>query len=148
MKFIQGTTRSQTHLFPISLEESIDMDNEVRLIDLFVDSLCLSDFGFKISFVENGRPGYHPSDLIKLYIYGYMNKIRSSRDLEKSCKRNIEVMWLLKSLVPDHNTISNFRRDNPKAIKQVFRASISIAKHFDLIGGKLIKRRLIVILHI
>jgi len=138
MKFIQGTTRSQTHLFPISLEESIDMDNEVRLIDLFVDSLCLSDFGFKISFVENGRPGYHPSDLIKLYIYGYMNKIRSSRDLEKSCKRNIEVMWLLKSLVPDHNTISNFRRDNPKAIKQVFRASISIAKHFDLIGGKLI----------
>jgi transposase len=138
MKFIQGQSRTQTHLFPVSLEESIDSDNEVRVIDLFVESLSLKDFGFDMEFIENGRPAYHPSDLLKLYIYGYLNKIRSSRDLEKECKRNIEVIWLLKGLQPDHNTISNFRRDNPKAIKKVFRATVQIAKHFDLIGGKLL----------
>ena len=138
MKFIQGHDRTQTHLFPISLEQSIDPDNEVRLLDLFVDSLDLKDFGFKVEFIENGRPAYHPSELLKLYIYGYLNKMRSSRDLEKACKRNIEVMWLLKNLQPDHNTISNFRRDNPKAIKKVFRTTVEIAKHFNLIGGKLI----------
>lgn len=138
MKFITGTDRSQAVLFPVSLEQSIDQTNEVRIIDLFVDSLSLEDFGFKMSFVENGRPAYHPTDLLKLYIYGYLNKTRSSRDLEKECKRNIEVMWLLKGLIPDHNTISNFRRDNPKAIKKVFRATIQIARHFNLIGGKLI----------
>lgn len=138
MKFIKGHDRTQTHLFPVSLDQSIDPDNEVRLIDLFVESLVLNDFGFKSDFIENGRPAYHPADLLKLYIYGYLNKMRSSRDLEKACKRNIEVMWLLKSLQPDHNTISNFRRDNPKAIKKVFRATVQIAKHFNLIGAKLI----------
>jgi transposase len=101
MKFIQGHDRRQTHLFPISLEQSIDTNNEVRLIDLFVDSLALNDYGFKSDFIENGRPAYHPSLLLKLYIYGYLNKMRSSRDLEKACTRNIEVMWLLKSLQPD-----------------------------------------------
>ena len=138
MKFITGQDRRQTHIFPVSLEESIDPDNEVRVIDLFVDSLPLKEFGFDMDFIENGRPAYHPADLLKLFIYGYLNKIRSSRDLEKECKRNIEVMWLLKCLQPDHNTISNFRRDNPRAIKKVFRATVQIAKHFDLIGGKLI----------
>ena len=138
MKFIEGSDRTQTHLFPVSLDQSIDQANEVRLIDLFVDSLELRNYGFKTEFIENGRPAYHPSDLLKLYIYGYMNKIRSSRVLEKECGRNIEAMWLLKWLVPDHNTISNFRRDNPKAIKKVFRATVQIAKHFNLIGGKLL----------
>ena len=138
MKYIQGQNRNQTCLFPVSLEDSIEFDNEVRLIDLFVDSLSLKDFGFKVVFVENGRPAYHPDNLLKLYIYGYLNKVRSSRDLEKECKRNIEVMWLLNCLKPDHNTISNFRRDNPKAINKVFRETVRLAKHFDLIGGKLI----------
>ena len=138
MKFITGTNRNQAILFPVSLEQSIDKDNEVRIIDLFTDSLPLQDYGFEMGYVENGRPAYHPSDLIKLYIYGYLNKTRSSRDLEKERKRNIEVIWLLKGLQPDHNTISNFRRDNPKAIKKVFRATVQIAKNFDLIGGKLI----------
>jgi transposase len=138
MKFIQGQNRNQIHLFPVSLDESIDRDNEVRIIDLFVDSLPLKDYGFRTDFTENGRPAYPPSDLLKLFIYGYMNKVRYSRDLEKECRRNIEVMWLLKCLKPDHNTIANFRRDNPKAIKKVFRATVQIAKHFDLIGGKLI----------
>jgi len=138
MKFIQGHNRTQINLFPVSLDQSIDPENEVRIIDLFVDSLSLKDFGFRTDFIDNGRPAYHPSDLLKLFIYGYMNKVRYSRDLEKECKRNIEVMWLLKCLRPDHNTISNFRRDNPKAIKKVFRTTVQIAKHFDLIGGKLI----------
>lgn len=138
MKYIQGKSRTQTSLFPISLEASIDLENDVRIIDLFVDTLKLEDYGFKVDYVENGRPAYHPSDLLKLYIYGYMNKVRTSRDLEKECKRNIEVMWLLNSLQPDHNTISNFRRDNFKAINKVFRETVRIAKHFNLIGGKLI----------
>jgi len=138
MKFIQGNDRTQTHLFPVSLDQAIDPDHEVRLIDLFVDSLPLADYGFNMEFVENGRPAYHPGDLLKLFIYGYMNKILTTKDLEKECKRNIEVMWLMKSLQPDHNTIANFRRDNPKAIKQVFRATVQVAKRFNLIGGRLI----------
>ena len=138
MKFIQGHNRTQINLFPVSLDQSIDPDNEVRIIDLFVDSLSIKDYGFRTDFPENGRPAYHPADLLKLFIYGYMNKLRFSRYLEKECRRNIEVMWLLKCLRSDHNTISNFRRDNPKAIKKVFRTTVQIAKHFDLIGGKLI----------
>jgi len=138
MKFIQGHNRTQINLFPVSLDQSIDPDNEVRIIDLFVDSLSIKDYGFRMDFIENGRPAYHPSDLLKLFIYGYMNKVRSTRDLEKECHRNIEVMWLIKCLKPDHNTISNFRQDNEKAIRKVFRATVQIAKHFNLIGGKLI----------
>jgi len=138
MKYIKGQNRTQITLFPVSLDDAVKVDNEVRIIDLFVDSLNLPEFGFKVEFVENGRPAYHPSDLLKLYIYGYLNKMRSSRDLEKECHRNMEVLWLLKSLKPDHNTISNFRRDNPKAIKKVFRETVKIAKHFNLIGGTLI----------
>ena len=138
MKFIQGQDRTQIHIFPVSLDATIDQDNEARTIDMFVDSLELKDFGFRVDFPENGRPAYHPSDILKLYIYGYLNKVRSSRDLEKECKRNIELMWLLNSLHPDHNTISNFRRDNPEAIKKVFRATVQMAKHFKLIGGRLL----------
>jgi len=138
MKYVKGYDRSQIALIPTSLEDSIDGDNEVRIIDLFVDSLDLEKMGFRLDFGENGRPAYHPSDLLKLFIYGYLNKIRSSRHLEKECKRNIELMWLLKSLTPDHNTISNFRRDNQKAIRSVFKSTVAIAKNFELIGGKLI----------
>ena len=138
MKFIHGQNRNQINLFPVSLDQSINPENEVRTIDLFVDSLSVKDYGFRTDFIENGRPAYHPSDLLKLFLYGYLNKVRSSRDLEKECHRNIEVMWLLKCLSPDHNTISNFRQGNQKAIKKVFRVTVQIAKHFDLIGGKLI----------
>jgi transposase len=136
MKFIQGKDRDQTEFF--CLNQAVSQDNEVRLIDLFIGSIKLSDFGFNMNFIENGRPAYHPSDLLKLFIYGYLNRIRSSRQLEKECKRNIEVMWLMKGLVPDHNTISNFRKDNPKAIRKVFHATVALAKNFDLIGGKLL----------
>ena len=138
MKFIQGTDRHQLTLFPTCLEDSVDAEAEVRLIDLFVDSLDITSYGFKMDFIDNGRPAYHPGDLLKLFIYGYLNRIRSSRALEKECKRNIELIWLIKGLVPDHNTISNFRKDNSVSIKKVFRATVEMAKYFDLIGGNLI----------
>ncbi len=138
MKYIKGISRNQLVLFPKSMDLSISEENEVRFIDLFVDSLDVETMGFKLDHVEEGRPAYHPKDLLKLYIYGYLNRIRSSRALEKECNRNIEIMWLLKGLVPDHNTISNFRRDNSKAIKKVFKASVNIAKNFNLIGGIII----------
>jgi transposase len=138
MQYIKGTDRTQAVLFPQSLDEIIDADNEMRLIDLFVESIDLAQFSFHIKSTAEGRPPYHPKDLLKLYVYGYLNSVRSSRALERECKRNIEVMWLLHQLVPDHNTISNFRRDNEKAIRKVFRHTVSIAKQFDLIGGRLI----------
>ena len=130
MKFIEGQDRFQTSIFPVSLDASIDENNEVRVIDLFVESLELNSFGFEVDFVDNGRPAYHPKDLLKLYIYGYLNRIRSSRDLEKETKRNIEMMWLLKGLSPDHNTINSFRKNNPRAIKKVFRRTVEIARNF------------------
>lgn len=138
MKFILGKDRKQTCLFPVSLEDSIESENSVRSIDQFVDSLNLAELGFRSDFIENGPPAYNPSVLLKLFIYGYMNRIRSSRQLEKECRRNIEVMWLLESLSPDHNTISNFRKDNAKAIKKVFFATVQIARNFGLIGATLI----------
>ena len=138
MKYIQGQNREQISLFPISLEATIDKENPVRVIDFFVDSLNLKNLGFKVDFGENGRPAYHPKDLLKLFIYGYLNRIRSSRALEKECRRNIELIWLMRKLVPDHNTISNFRRDNSDAIKKVFRATVNIAKNLNLIGGILL----------
>jgi transposase len=138
MQFIQGKNRTQSILFPDWLDQIVEQDNEVRIIDLFVESINLSDFKFIIKTTKEGRPAYHPKDLLKLFVYGYLNHIRSSRQLEKECKRNIELLWLMKQLAPDHNTISNFRRDNEKAIKKVFRYTVSIAKQFDLIGGRLI----------
>lgn len=136
MKFILGKDRNQTEI--VCLNQLISESNEVRLIDVFVNSLKLEEFGFSVDFIENGRPAYHPSDLLKLFLYGYLNRIRSSRQLEKECLRNIEVMWLMRSLVPDHNTISNFRKNNPKSIRKVFRATVELAKYFELIGGVLV----------
>lgn len=95
MKFIQGKNRTQAILFPESLDQIIDQENEVRIIDLFVESINPADFQFLIKASIEGRPSYDPKDLLKLFVYGYLNQIRSSRALEKECKRNIELMWLL-----------------------------------------------------
>src|SRR5215203_5640439 len=111
MQYITGTNRTQAVLFSQSLDEIIDCGNEVRIIDLFVESIDLTQFCFHIKSSSEGRPPYHPKDLLKLYVYGYLNSIRSSRALEKECRRNIELMWLLHQLVPDHNTIANFRKE-------------------------------------
>ena len=126
-------------LISSSLEEMIAGDNPVRIIDLFVDSCNLEELGFSNAKLgPEGRPPYHPGDLLKLFIYGYLNRIRSSRCLERECQRNIELMWLLRQLVPDHNTIANFRKDNAKAIKLTFRKMVLLCKKLNLIGGKVI----------
>jgi transposase len=139
MDYIQGKPRSQIVLIESCLEEKIEPDNPVWIIDAFVDSCQLEEFGFThIKHAPEGRPPYYPGDLLKLYIYGYLNRIRSSRLLEKECKRSLELMWLLKELTPDHNTIANFRRDNPKAIKLLFRKMVTLCKRLDLIGGRVI----------
>lgn len=139
MKFITGFDRSQTVLFPTAIDDLIATDNVVRIIDVFVDGLDLEELGFQHTRpAAEGRPPYHPADLLKLYIYGYLNRYRSSRVLERECQRNVELIWLLRGLAPDHNTISNFRRNNPKAIKKVFRQTVAIAKNLNLIGGVLI----------
>lgn len=137
MNFKRGKNRTA----PIrldSLEQLVDSSNEVRLIDSFVDSLDLGSLGFDVEHASQGRPPYHPSTLIKLYIYGYLNSIRSSRKLEKASQINLEVMWLLKQLSPDHSTISNFRKEHPQQIKAVFKQAIFVADHFKLIGKELV----------
>lgn len=137
MEYLKGDSRTQLALYTTCLDDMIPQDNSVRFIDKFVNTLNLQELGFD-AIASQGRPPYNPADLLKLYIYGYMNRTRSSRVLEKECYRNIEVMWLLKNLKPDHNTIARFRKENPKAIKRVFKQSVTIAKNFNLIGGVLI----------
>lgn len=137
MEYLQGQDREQLTLYSTCLDDMVPPDNTVRLIDQFVALLDLDKMGFE-SLASQGRPPYNPADLLKLYIYGYMNRMRSSRQLEKECHRNLEVIWLLKNLKPDHNTIARFRKGNPKAIRKVFRQSVEIARNFNLIGGELI----------
>jgi transposase len=110
-RFIEGVDRAQSTLFPERLEDWVEEDNPVRVIDIFVDELDLGGLGFGRAAPEaTGRPGYHPSVLLKLYIYGYLNRVQSSRRLEREAGRNVEVMWLTGRLVPDHKTIADFRK--------------------------------------
>ena len=119
-RFVEGTDRGQSTLFPECLDDWIDEDNPVRVIDVFVEELDLGalDFG-GVDPKATGRPSYHPSILLKLYVYGYLNRVQSSRRLEREAGRNVEVMWLTGRLVPDHKTIADFRKDNGRAIRQV-----------------------------
>ena len=119
-RFVEGIDRGQATLFPEYLEDWIDEDNPVRVIDGFVDKLDLTWLGFDgVAPEATGRPSYHPSVLLKLYIYGYLNRVQSSRRLEREAGRNVEVMWLTSRLTPDHKTIADFRKDSGGAIKQV-----------------------------
>src|SRR5437762_6604028 len=132
-RFVEGIDRSQTALFPECLEDWIDEDNPVRVIDVFVDALDLSalDFG-GVDPKATGRPSYHPSILLKLYVYGYLNRVQSSRRLEREAGRNVEVMWLTGRLVPDHKTIADFRKDNGGAIRRVCARFIMLCRRLDL----------------
>ena len=117
--FIKGLDRDQATLFPERLEDWIGEDNVVRVVDLFVDELDLTELGFHRSCAaRTGRPGYHPAVLLKLFIYGYLNRIPSSRRREREAGRNLELMWLTGRLVPDHKTIADFRRQNGSAIRR------------------------------
>jgi len=139
MGFVQGVHRDQVVMFPESLDEYIAADNPVRFIDAFVDSLDLQALGFKRAVpLERGRPPYHPGDLLKLYVYGYLNRIRTSRTLEREAQRNVEVMWLLGKLAPDFKTIADFRRDNGKPIRAVFREFTVMCRRLELYGGQLV----------
>jgi transposase len=133
-RFVEGVDRGQTTLFPECLEDWIDQDNPVRVIDAFVDKLDLCGLGFDgVAPEATGRPSYHPSGLLKLYIYGYLNRVQSSRRLEREAGRNVEVMWLTCRLVPDHKTIADFRKDNGSAIKQVCVQFIELCRQMDLL---------------
>jgi transposase len=134
---LEGLNRNQTALFPDTLEGYVDKDNPVRFIDALVDSLNMQKLGFKHSTPsEVGRPSYNPSDLLKLYLYGYLNQVRSSRKLERECHRNIEVIWLMKKLTPDFKTIADFRKDNIDCVKGVFKEFVKLAMSLDLFGAK------------
>lgn len=117
MEYLQGQDREQLTLYSTCLDDMVPPDNTVRLIDQFVALLDLDKMGFE-SLASQGRPPYNPADLLKLYIYGYMNRMRSSRQLEKECHRNLEVIWLLKNLKPDHNTIARFRKTTPRPFER------------------------------
>ena len=133
-RFVEGADRGQSTLFPDRLEDWIGEDNPVRVIDVFVDELDLAELGFGgIEPEVTGRPSYHPSVLLKLYIYGYLNRVQSSRRLEHEAGRNVEVMWLVGRLAPDHKTIANFRKDNGGAIRQVCARFVALCRTLGLL---------------
>ena len=138
-RFIEGTDRSQTTLFPPSLDDYIGDDNPVRVIDVFVDELDLRALGFAaVDPAETGRPSYHPAIMLKLYIYGYLNRVQSSRRLEREAQRNVEVMWLIGRLAPDFKTIADFRKDNGHAIGNVCRDFILLCRKLGLFSAAIV----------
>ena len=139
MTHISGFERSQLLLLPEAIDDYVDPENPVRFIDAFVDELDLAAAGFaRVTPEKTGRPGYAPGDLLKLYIYGYLNRVRSSRRLEAECHRNIEVIWLLRTLKPDFKTIADFRADNRKAFRAVFRRFVVLCRQLNLFGRELL----------
>ena len=139
MSYIEGESREQRILFPEVLDDYISGDNVVRFIDAFVEGLEMEELGFEQSAPkETGRPRYDPRDLLKLYIYGYLNRLRTSRMLERECGRNLELMWLMGKLRPDFKTIADFRKDNRKAFKGVFRQFVLVCKQLGLLGAELV----------
>ena len=139
MAHITGEDRSQLLLLPDAVDDYVGPDNPVRFIDAFVDGLDLEAAGFqRVRPNDTGRPGYDPADLLKLYIYGSLNRIRSSRRLATETHRNLEAIWLLRQLKPDFKTIADFRRDNRHAFRAVFRQFVRLCRELDLYGRELI----------
>ena len=136
-RFIQGEHRGQGTLLPESLDDYVSDTNPVRVVDVFVDELDLVNLGFEGAIpADTGRPAYHPAILLKIYIYGYLNRIQSSRRLEREAQRNVELMWLTGRLMPDFKTIANFRKDNSKAIRGVCRQFVVLCQQLGLFGEK------------
>src|SRR5258708_31245239 len=134
-RFVEGMDRGQSTLFPECLEDWICEDNPVRAVDVFVDELDLAELGFGgVDPEATGRPSYHASVLVKLYIYGYLNRVQSSRRLEREAGRNVEVMWLTGRLAPDHKTIADFRKDNGRAIRQVCSRFVVLCRRIGLLA--------------
>ena len=137
-RFIEGLDRSQTSLLPDCIDDYVDEDNPVRAIDAFVDMLDLASIGFNVEPEATGRPGYHPSTMLKLYLYGYLNQVQSSRKLERECGRNLELIWLTGRLKPDFKTIADFRKDNGPAIRSVCRQFVALCRDIDLLDTSLV----------
>jgi len=134
-RFVEGADRKQATLFPECLDDWIAEDNPVRVIDAFIDRLDLGELGFEgVEPAETGRPAYHPSVLLKLYVYGYLNRVQSSRRLEREAGRNVEVMWLLGRLVPDHKTVADFRKDSGHAIRKVCGRFVELCREMNLLA--------------
>src|SRR5271154_6754789 len=132
--FVQGADRQQTTLLPECLDDWVGENNPIRAVDVFVDALELRDLGFdSVDPAATGRPAYHPSPMLKLYIYGYLNRVQSSRRLEREAGRNLEVMWLTGRLAPDHKTIADFRKDNGSAIKKVCAQFVELCHRIGLL---------------
>src|SRR5271155_6155398 len=139
MTHIAGFERDQLLLLAEAVDDYVEVDNSVRFIDAFVEGLDLAAAGFaRVEAKAMGRPGYAPGDLLKLYIYGYLNRVRSSRRLERECRCNVEVIWLLGALKPDFKTIADFRRDNRAAFRGVFRQFVLLCRRLDLYGRELL----------
>src|SRR5215831_2623390 len=133
-RFVAGPDRGQSTLLPECLDDFIGESNPVRVIDVFVDALDLAEMGFDgVDPAATGRPAYHPSILLKLYIYGYLNRVQSSRRLEREAGRNVELMWLLSRLAPDHKTIADFRKDNGQALRKVCARFIELCRDMGLL---------------
>jgi transposase len=134
-RFVEGADRGQSTLLPECLDEWVEESNSVRVVDSFVDGLDLADLGFEgVEPSATGRPAYHPSVLLKLYIYGYLNRVQSSRRLEREAGRNLEVIWLLGRLVPDDKVIADFRKDNGPAIRRVCASFVNLCRHMGLLA--------------
>jgi transposase len=137
-KYVSGLDRRQELILPDTLEGYVDEDNEIRFIDAFVYMLDLGELGFAHSEPsDERRPPYDPHDLLKLYVWGYLNQVRSSRKLERECHRNLEVIWMMRKLAPDFKTIADFRKDNVDRVRSVFRRFVSFLQDLDLVEGKL-----------
>jgi transposase len=134
-RFVVGDDRSQSTLFPERLDDYVGDDNPVRAVDVFVDELDLGELGFGgVEPRATGRPAYHPATLLKIYIYGYLNRVQSSRRIERECQRNVELVWLTGRLMPDFKTIADFRKDNGEAIRKVCRAFVLLCRRLDLLS--------------
>jgi len=132
--YIKGENRHQRTLFPENLDDYVSEDNPVRVVDFFVDSLDFENLGFASQPKNTGRLGYHPSVMMKLYVYGYLNRVQSSRRLECKARRNIELMWLTSKLAPDFKTIADFRKNNGKAIQNVYKKYVLLCRHMDMLN--------------
>src|SRR6187397_3169800 len=138
-RFIEGAERSQVTLLPDCLDDYIAEDNPVRVVDAYVEELDLQELGFEgAEPAATGRPAYHPAVLLKIYIYGYLNRIQSSRRLEREAQRNVELMWLTGRLTPDFKTIADFRRDNGAAIRRVCREFIVLCRNLRLFSEAIV----------
>ena len=134
-RFVQGEARTQVSLLPECLDDYVAEDNAVRVVEAFIDALDLHKLGFAgVVPQSTGGPSYHPSVMLKIYVYGYLNRVHSSRRLERECQRNVELMWLTTRLVPDFKTIANFRKDNGRGVRQVCKQFVVVCRKLNLIS--------------